>query len=599
MGAAHSPDPLTRWWRGISLRSKITGVTVGVLALGLLVAGVSTVPFLRGAFIGQIDESLHQQMSNEALPDQLFLVETEGDRTTITNQPNLLASSTPYTALYDSQGKLVLTITPSSSVVPQYPDNMRPDKELNRTGAFSLPSSDGQTDTFRAVTRIVTLRVDGEQSFYVMLIAAPTRDVERNITTYLAIFGMLATLTLVLGAFLTRWLVTLAFRRLTQVESTAMAIAAGNFTQRMPDAEPRTEVGRLKLAINTMLTRLDAALAQRDASVAQMRRFVGDASHELRTPLVTMRGYAELYRMGAIRDDEAVTQAMDRIEKEAIRMGNLVEDLLALARLDEKREVVFSPIDLRPIARDAALDLRAVAPERTSTYVDATIDLVTVMPSDAGELPQPEQRKRNAGTAALNLAGATIGRLARRRKPTTGESAAEAAPATPPKPTAALTQAPPPVVEPRLPIVLGEEDKIRQVVSNLLGNARRYTPNDSPIEIAVGVDESDEYGWIAVIDHGEGIPEQQREQIFQRFWRADTSRTRETGGSGLGLAIVASIVQSMHGHIAVDETPGGGATFRVCIPLSHQRTPEEHLSIPTQPIQRLRLDANGNPLRPE
>src|SRR5690606_20862939 len=109
---------------------------------------------------------------------------------------------------------------------------------------------------------------------------------------------------------------------------------------------------------------------------------------------------------------------------------------------------------------------------------------------------------------------------------------------------------------------------IRQVFTNLLANARRYTPEDSPIELTVGVDRRLGTGWITVIDHGEGIPDLLKEQIFQRFWRADTSRTRETGGSGLGLSIVASIVQSLHGSVVVTDTPGGGASFRVAFPLA-------------------------------
>ena len=102
-----------------------------------------------------------------------------------------------------------------------------------------------------------------------------------------------------------------------------------------------------------------------------------------------------------------------------------------------------------------------------------------------------------------------------------------------------------------------------------MGNAMRFTPPDSPIELAVEVDREGGYGQISVVDHGEGIPPQLREKIFQRFWRADTSRTRDTGGSGLGLAIVAGIVANHHGHVEVVETPGGGATFRVSLPLFH------------------------------
>jgi two-component system OmpR family sensor kinase len=138
------------------------------------------------------------------------------------------------------------------------------------------------------------------------------------------------------------------------------------------------------------------------------------------------------------------------------------------------------------------------------------------------------------------------------------------------------------------PVVLGDENRIRQVVANLLANARRYTPDGSPIEVAVGIDERAGMGWIAVIDHGEGIPEQIRDKIFQRFWRADTSRTRETGGSGLGLSIVASVVEALHGSIDVTETAGGGATFRVAFPLAETRPAEEHLLIETQPLPRLR-----------
>ncbi|MDQ1121464.1 sensor histidine kinase [Microbacterium trichothecenolyticum] len=135
--------------------------------------------------------------------------------------------------------------------------------------------------------------------------------------------------------------------------------------------------------------------------------------------------------------------------------------------------------------------------------------------------------------------------------------------------------------------MLGDENKVRQVVANLLGNARRFTAADSPIGLRVGVDADADMGWIEIIDHGEGVPEQIREQIFQRFWRADTSRTRETGGSGLGLSIVASIVDLLHGTVEVHDTPGGGATFRVSLPLADRRDVQEHALIETQPLERL------------
>jgi two-component system OmpR family sensor kinase len=116
-------------------------------------------------------------------------------------------------------------------------------------------------------------------------------------------------------------------------------------------------------------------------------------------------------------------------------------------------------------------------------------------------------------------------------------------------------------------VILAEENKIRQVVTNLMGNAMRFTPDDSPIELGIAVDPVLRVAQLDVVDHGEGIPPQIREKIFERFWRADTSRTRETGGSGLGLAIVAGIVANLKGKVEVLETPGGGATFRITLPL--------------------------------
>jgi two-component system OmpR family sensor kinase len=299
-----------------------------------------------------------------------------------------------------------------------------------------------------------------------------------------------------------------------------------------------------------------------------MRRFVGDASHELRTPLVSVRGYAELYRMGALASDNDVKQAMERIESEAVRMSELVSDLLELARLDETRPLNLREIDLGPIANDAALDARAGAPDRTVTVVPLEI------PDE--ELPDPATLMASTGELALagkggssrtaTFAGAQLARLRALRT----------------RSARRLAEAPPEEGEPTQPraIVLGEENKIRQVVTNLMGNAQRYSPVGSPIELGVGVDLRRKMGVIAIIDHGRGIPPQMRDKIFQRFWRADTSRTRETGGSGLGLAIVAAIVASHGGMIEVDETPGGGATFRVLLPLAPSfadRTPEDEV----------------------
>jgi two-component system OmpR family sensor kinase len=279
---------------------------------------------------------------------------------------------------------------------------------------------------------------------------------------------------------------------------------------------------------------------------------------------VSLRGYAELYRMGAIQEPDDVAQAMDRIEREAIRMGGLVEDLLELARLDEARALELAPVDLLPIAQDAALDASVSAPARRVTVIvpePATVSEVEAPIEDPSETPvvgaetivSGSPASTTAWASTLAFAGATLARL-RRRRPARESSAPLPMPEVVPLPDVG-------------PIVLAEENKIRQVVTNLVGNVMRFTPDDSPIEFAVEVDREGGFGQISVVDHGDGVPPQLREKIFQRFWRADTSRTRDTGGSGLGLAIVAGIVANHDGHVEVLETPGGGATFRVSLPL--------------------------------
>jgi signal transduction histidine kinase len=159
------------------------------------------------------------------------------------------------------------------------------------------------------------------------------------------------------------WIVRLGLRPLDQIGVTAGAIAAGDLSRRVEKAEPRTEVGRLGLALNAMLARLEEAFAERRASEERLRRFLADASHELRTPLASIRGYAELFRIGAAREGPEMEKAMRRIEAESARMGVLVEDLLALARLDEVRDVHREPVDVAALAADAVADARAVAPD--------------------------------------------------------------------------------------------------------------------------------------------------------------------------------------------------------------------------------------------
>jgi two-component system OmpR family sensor kinase len=179
--------------------------------------------------------------------------------------------------------------------------------------------------------------------------------------------------------------VRLGLRPLSRIETTAGQIAAGDLSRRVAPATPKTEVGRLGLALNAMLERLEQAFAEREQSQDRLRQFLADASHELRTPLAAIRGYAELFRMGAAREEADLELAMRRIEHEAKRMGVLVEDLLTLARLDEAPARPHEPVDLAALARDAVEDARATAPQR-SIAVDAREPAIVL--GDAHQLRQ-------------------------------------------------------------------------------------------------------------------------------------------------------------------------------------------------------------------
>lgn len=589
-------------WNRISLRTKITGVTVLMLTLGLLVSGIGTAAMLRS----YVEEQMASKLETIATGDLAKYFEPADTRSEDLYGRDFRDSEDVFVAVYRPSGEYVGNNWASSDHdTPQIPRTLTQAEvtELN-PGEFTvirLEDSKG-APTFRAVTAL--MQADNQGNYAPIIIAISSKDTERLLTVYLSIFLGFGLGVVLVGALLTRMLVTTTFAPLREVERTAAAIADGDFSQRLGGATPNTEVGRLNRSLNTMLNRIDRAFRDRARTIEQMRRFVGDASHELRTPLVSVRGYAELYRMGALQTPDEVGQAMDRIEKEAIRMGGLVEDLLALARLDEAKPLELAEVDLVPLARDAALDAMAAHPGRVVTVIAPE---ETGQPDAAGEPPPEvvvELEPERPVTGAMSFAGATLARLRGRRHrgegagggggrrgsgqragagasgastKRSGGSRSRAASveasvttvAEPSKPAAESGAiAPAATVPVRRAVVLAEENKIRQVLTNLMANAIRFTADDSPIEIRVSVDDPAERAMIEVIDHGEGIAPQIREKIFQRFWRADTSRTRETGGSGLGLAIVSSIVAAHNGTVDVVETPGGGATFRVSLPLA-------------------------------
>jgi two-component system OmpR family sensor kinase len=283
------------------------------------------------------------------------------------------------------------------------------------------------------------------------------------------------------------WLVRRGLRPLDRMADTADEIAAGDLSQRVDGADERTEVGRLGLALNTMLGRIQTAFDRQRASEDRLRRFVADASHELRTPITSIRGYAELFRRGASVRPDDLERAMRRIEDEGARMGVLVDDLLLLARLDQGRPLERAPVDLAAIVTDAVHDARAAAPDREiSLSADGPVE------------------------------------------------------------------------------VAGDELRLRQVVANLLDNARAHTPAGTPVSVRLSRD--GESATLQVSDRGPGLSPAEAERIFERFYRGDSSRSRSSGGAGLGLSIASAIVEAHGGRITTVSTPGEGATFVVTLP---------------------------------
>ena len=276
------------------------------------------------------------------------------------------------------------------------------------------------------------------------------------------------------------------------------------------DLDSSAEVGQVGGALNTLLGHVESALTARQRSETQVRQFVADASHELRTPLASIRGYTELIRReGADADlPEEATYALERVHSESVRMTALVEDLLLLARLDAGRELRREEVDLVGLLVDTVADARAAGPDH-----DWRLDLAVLEPpADA-----------------------------------TAEEAEDFLP------------------EP--PLVIGDEARLRQVIVNLLANARVHTPAGSHVTATLARERDTLI--VRIHDDGPGIAPDVRDRLFERFARGDSSRERRTGSTGLGMSIALAIVQSHGGSIDVDSSTAPedhGTTFTVRLP---------------------------------
>jgi two-component system, OmpR family, sensor kinase len=456
----------------VSLRRRLV---LGCVAVGLvlLVADLALASTFRSFLVGRVDRQLEEAVGRSLEPGP------GGAGRGLRRQPTEF-----YVAVANEQG--VVTVEAGgrfrrdAALAPDVTPEAVRDHTVARGAElepFVASAPNGEQ------WRVVAVRSQGGAT---LLVGAPLGNVTATLRRMQVVLA-LATLAvlLTLGA-VAAWVLRQGVRPLAAMTTTAEAIAGGALSERVTETDERTEAGRLGTALNTMLGRIESAFADRAASEDRLRRFVADASHELRTPLTSIRGYAELYRTGALADEQLLADAMRRVEGEALRMASLVDDLLLLARLDQGRELAREPVRLDSIARDAVADARAVAPER--------------------------------------------------------EVGLTAAPVT----------------------VVGDEDRLRQVVANLLANALRHTPDHAAVDVDVRM--VDGRARLSVADSGPGLDAESASRVFERFYRADSSRASATGGSGLGLSIVQSVVAAHGGRVTLDTAPGEGARFVVELP---------------------------------
>lgn len=216
-----------------------------------------------------------------------------------------------------------------------------------------------------------------------VLLAASTESLHNVIAKALKLDFAVGGLLLATLACLTLFSVRRRMRPLEDMVETSSAIAEGDLTRRVPSSSEATlEVEQLRLALNSMLQQVETAYRTRERSAAQLRRFVGDASHELRTPLSAIRGYLQLHDKGMLTDPDERRRAWDRMNNEVDRMGHLVDELLTLARLDQRPELRLRDVDLSRLVRDAAADLRAQQPDRPVTV--RAEDTVLVRADESG-----------------------------------------------------------------------------------------------------------------------------------------------------------------------------------------------------------------------
>jgi two-component system OmpR family sensor kinase len=468
-------------WTNTSLRNRLTIGVLVLSAIGFVGAGVGSQALLRDFLINQVDDQLLSVVGGTAERlDRAGIANDDDD-----DSPTTARSATPLNrvptsisvTVLDPFGNLIGGIGGdlNSNKITDYVTGLLPGQVAaygSEPFTIEAPGPD-----FRVATTVLP------SSLGSVIVAQSLADFDRTTRQIGSVLLIIGSLVLLFIAIASRQVIKVGMRPLEKIEETAEKIAAGDLSARLDNFEPDTEVGRLSTSLNTMLSRIEQSFDARMQSEDKLRRFVADASHELRTPLTAIRGFAELHRQGAVPEGEKTNELIARIEKESMRMGYLVEDLLMLARMDQSRELVISDVNLSELVQEAVTSAQAAGPDHLIT-TNISIGVITK----------------------------------------------------------------------------GDADKIYQVVTNLLANARAHTPAGTTITVSTYSDGKDSF--ITVADNGPGLSSEDQARIFERFYRVDASRQRNSkDGSGLGLSIVDAVMRAHEGEVTVASELGKGAAF--------------------------------------
>jgi two-component system OmpR family sensor kinase len=429
--------------------------------------------------------------------------------------------------LLNPQGQ-VLAPSAASGSGPSVPTSK--DWLKAHSGRLVIVPSQSGSDKWQIIAKQYTVNVQtgfqvSPPQTVILVVGTDLGNVDQTIRQLAGIDLIVSTIILVGLVVVGIAIVRASLRPLTDIEHTAEAIAAGDLTRRVPDRDPVTEVGRLGRSLNTMLAQIETSFRAREESEAaarrseeRMRRFVADASHELRTPLTAMRGYAEYYRQrGGVQDEAAEGASVA-----ANGGGQYTHGPLSRADLNRIMQRVEQESARMGVLVEDMLLLARLDQQRPIEH--RPVDLLTLAADavqDARMIAPQRTIELTVGTGAAFL-------------------------------------------------VLGDEVRLRQVIGNLMSNALNHTPDGTPVGVRIlaGPRHPVPSVVLEVTDQGPGLRPDQAERVFERFYRADTARTRTAGGTGLGLAIVAALVAAHGGTVDLDTAPGRGATFRITLPLA-------------------------------